>query len=549
MLGLLVAAPSVAALLCWRAWVRPLSGQALDFITHDSFFSALLEGLEPGRRAALPARIESLLAGMLPKLGALGLVASVGAVVVTITLGRFLGRTLRAEDPPGRPLPTVLPWRLPILAFVAGLAAHLHSLRQSFNTDEAAAVLHATQSWWSWADTRIGWQTHMGGELLFRLSTSLLGKTEWAAHLPAALVSSAGLALCAVWVRRRAGTVSAVLTTGLLCALPLWAEQATLARGYGLLFASGMLGLWALDRILDDSAQGQEVSTLAALGFAHLSGVLAHLFFAFFSVATLGLLVWHALRRRSALAAAGVLWVLVGVALVVPLYLPGLPATLFQSGGASALPASVVPLRFVEALGFDLHGAPEWIAFAIILGLIVLGTVMLAPAARRRFSVLLLVGIGLPLLLRPVYFYPRFFLHLTPLLFVATLPLAAALRRVEVSWRVPLALVAAVAVWAWPQPWRHLPAADLRGACQSARRLVRPGEAIFVESFYTAIRVCLDGVPTHVAPLGRQMPPDARVLISGNSHGALPLAYPGYHVVERIPGREIDMEIYAIDGR
>ena len=269
------------------------------------------------------------------------------------SVASFRSRSLLPMRESRSPLPRL--WTGEAIVFVAGMWAHLHSIRQSFNTDEASSVIHALSHWWAPFDTRFGWQIHIGGgTLLARIGMGLFGEHDWAARIPAATASSVGLALVYRWLRRRFDSTVAILTVGFICSLPLWAEQAALARGYGLSFLAGALVIPAAWDVLDGRTTVREARLLAGLFVGSLIGFLSAFFFLFLALGVVAVDDPGSVVPCRGLALCGH-------------FSDSYRLECFTSRGCQrrcsrvapyrGLPWFVVPGRFVEALGFDLSSA------------------------------------------------------------------------------------------------------------------------------------------------------------------------------------------------
>ena len=532
---------------------KPLSEWAVQALYQSVQFRAVLNGLEPARLAAVPARIEGVIARVLPLIGLAGIGCAVGAGLTLVGLGRFLGYALSG-----------LPEEISALAegdaewlwgaaaaFGAGLLEHLPFIRLSLNTDEIAAALHVREYWFAWANTSLGWEVHTGGEFLARLSMDLLGGDDRRVRAGSAVLSAAGLSVTYLWVRRQYGLISAVLTTGLICALPLWAEQTTLVRGYGVLFFGGALQLWALWRILDGSSPHREQQTLGALLISNIVGFSGHFFYLFFAMASLSLLAWQAWRRQSSLAAAGLTWGAVGLIPAGVLYLPGLPASLYLSAISGKSTLAVIEQRFLEDLGFGMLGRLQWAAAAALTACLVAGLFRLRARERWRVPIIVAISLGLPLLLRPAFFYPRFFLFLCPLLFVAALPLAHALENVRrPSARLALGFSMSLALWALPQPFAMRPLIDVRTASALLAAAARPGDAVVIDNFLAGSQYYLPSSlkPTYVSAR-RGIPAGTDVLMVGYAPDTPAQVPIGYNEIAWALGRDLNICVYVADDR
>jgi hypothetical protein len=532
---------------------KPLSDWSVQTLYRSTHFRAVLNGLEPARQAAVPARLEGIISWVLPLIGLVGIGCAAGAALAVIGLGRFLGHTL-SGSPDKTSAPTMVERRWlwgAAAAFAVGLLAHLPFIRLSLSTDELDAALHVREHWFAWADTSLGWMVHVGGEFLARLSMDLLGDDDRRIRAGSAVLSAAGLSVTYIWVRRHYGLISALLTTGLLCALPLWAEQTTLVRGYGVLFFAGALQLWALWHILDESNPHRELETLGALLISNVIGFSGHFFYLFFALTSLSLLGWHAKRRRSRLAATGLIWAVVGLIPAGVLYLPGLPATLFLSAISGKSTLAIIEQRFVDDFGFRLPGRLQWAAAGALAACFITGLFRLRDRARWRVLIIVAICLGVPLLSRTAFFYPRYFIFLCPLLFVATLPLAHVLEGVPwLSARIGLAFMICLAVWALPKPFAMRPSIDVRAASASLAASARSGDVVVIDNFLAVSQyyLPLDLQPTYVNTT-RGIPPGTDVLMIGYTAGAPATAPSGFSEIARALGRDMKICIFVADDR
>lgn len=553
LVGVTVAAPAALVLLAPRdPLVGALANVGMVLIDREPTLHQLLEGMDPARRAALPARLEAQVARLLPALGALGLAGAVASSMVLMLLGRFLKRRLGEPAMPDATgagaVPSAAKWIGPLAAVVGGMIAHAPFLRLSLNFDEAWAALYTSSSWWAWADTTLGWQNHVGGMLLVRISTALFGVSELSVRLPAVLASAIGLGVTYAWVRRGHGEVAAILSAGLIAALPLWAEQTALCRGYGLAFLAGAVGFSALWKLLDGSPSGKEGRVVAELFAAHLIGFLAHFFFLFFSVATVLALGLRAGRRRDPVAASALVWVVLALVPGLLLYAPGLPATLYQTGHVPREGLGAAQLRwFADEFGFRLLGISGAFAIGGLLAAATGGVLLLPRAERRRVALVVGVSVILPIFLRPVFLYPRFFIHIVPLLWLTALPVAVLLERLRPRFLVaPVAVALAAGLWALPTPWRTEPVVDLREAALLLSRATVHGESAVADSGLRGMMFYLTGDRVRYVNLDRGIPSNAQVIARGYLTERVPSSPPSYQEIARLPGREVVVVMYKV---
>lgn len=505
-----------------------LGRMGADLLAGDPY----IQSLEPERLAAIPARIAGIVEGMLWPLavGAIAGGAVVGAALVLSLrrLGEVLG-TKPASEPPAASRRTPPGWTA-LLVFAAGMAAHLPYLRLSLNLDESVAVPLATQEAFGWADTRLGWQVHVGGLLLVRLYTLVFGVGHWTVRLPGAIASSIGLVVLFAWGWRHAGPRVAAASVLLVALVPLWADQTATCRGYGLLFLGGALTLSGLWDLWLEEDPGDAAIARTATGV--VLGGLAHFFFFFLGVTTLVLLAYRALHDRRPSAAAGAIWCATALGIAGLFYLPGLPSALYQN----AMPrvadhATGVGSSFL----FDaMLRRSDTVGIGAVLALAAIGFAGLRRTSsreRRLVAAVLLGALCVPFAVQPYYVYPRFFVHLLPLMVVGA-------RAFENLPRWTLGLVG-IGLLAVAQPWAALPMVDLRGAARHCA-------GIRIEGGHCAVSPELRGIEFYerevarVANLDRKIPPGATVLVvTAAAPGA---ASPqGFEEYARLPGWELDV--------
>lgn len=363
------------------------------------------------RIAALIARFELAMAGIL----AFG-------IVVAWTAYALLSKKLRPAIEKMRAEPSVTPttrsWGAPqyavfLAAIAIGVVAHLPFIFQSIRFDEDLAALQAAKGWWLWACNFAGWQVHVASMFTIRISTAILGLNLLAIRLPAVIASTLGLAAVGGSMARRFGPWTGILAVIAVAAVPLWAEQTSLARGYGLSSAAASVLLIAVVRLFDE-IERPSTGTMLLLWAAVFVGALSHFFFYFLIIGLLGCLILNR-RIRGELRLALVVWI--GLALLVPsLWLIlGLPSTLAQSGSLHPAPMSKVASMFLFEFGFRHFGFAGSAVAACAFGVVALAIWMLPRGLRWQMVVVLLVSVGLPIALRPVWLFPRFFTHIIPI--------------------------------------------------------------------------------------------------------------------------------------
>jgi hypothetical protein len=537
-------------------WTGPEAVQTvLKIIEQDPSNKSLLKDMDPVRRSAVPDRVQQILKRLLPIVTVSSLLLGFIAGGIVIFGGRVLGRALRPEfslssarAPASYTMP---PNSLVGVAIVVtvGLLVHLPYLGQSIQYDEANQVIIATAVPLGWLNTTLGWQNHVGSALIVRLSSAVFGINEFSVRLPGILLSSLGLGICYVWLRRNYGEIVAVLTSGLIAALPLWGEQTTLCRGYSLAFLCGTIGLSQLWKLLEGIPAGNEGRTMLWLCVAHLFGFLAHFFFLFFSIACIAVLIltdWRD-KAHSPLRSAGIVWIILGLMPAALIYLPGLPATLYQNIQVSWIGLeSVIKERFLYEIAFRLPGLSGVVIILFSIVGFICGLASLKSDDKRTVVLILLVAVGLPLLFRPVYLYPRFFIHLVPLLFVIVLPIAWIAERgfhKEVATAVSVGIVAIL--WALPKPWDMPANVDLRSTAQVLSTASGSGKQIVAHSFLQrGLVFYLPNNPIRFINLSTGVPSNADVLVQQWETQDVEPNFIGFAPVARLPGREHTVTIY-----
>lgn len=548
--------PSLYVWIRGETLLAPLTAFGLQRWSEFPDSTALLEGATPELRAAFPQRFEALVRRIIPILTVVGVGLGAGGALMCLWLGSFLRRHASGGAASRNSPATTVVRGAPVswgaaLATVAGLLAHLPYLTHSFDRDESWAALHLSRSWLAWASTWQGWEVHMGGELLGGLAYALVGFNDVIMRLPSAVASAIGLGIVFRWTERRYGALPGWLTVGVLCALPLWAEQTAHLRGYGLLFLAGAWNLAVLWDLLDGRSPGGESSVLASLFASLIIGGFAHVFFLFYGVAVLVLVAWRARTTGDPVAGAGLAWGVIALAVPAVLYLPGLPATVYQTielgqiEPAGTFLAKLIPLLVGELGLGDTRIASA--AAAIFLSCWIAGLTALSSTDRRRILIVLTMAIGVPLLMRPVFVGSRFFIHLLPLAFVATLPIAHGLARLRPAGiRYAATALALAGLWAIPQPYRRLPSVNLRDAIAELARQAQPADRIAIDNACVSARVY---VPDSLRPvyvnMGRPLTVDADVLVSCRGRAD---QWPGYAPVAVVPGENISVVIYRRDS-
>ncbi len=157
------------------------------------------------------------------------------------------------------------------------------------------------------------------------------------------------------------------------------------------------------------------------------------------------------------------------------------------------------------------------------------------------------MSVILPILLRPVFLYPRFFIHIISLLWLASLPVSVLLERLRprlLAASVAVALVAGL--WALPTPWRTEPVVNLREAASLLSRATARGERAAADSGLRGIMFYLTGNRVRYINLERGVPPGTQVIARGYLTERIPLLPPGFQEIARLPGREVVVVMYRM---
>ena len=214
-------------------------------------------------------------------------------------------------------------------------------------------------------------------------------------------------------------------------------------------------------------------------------------------------------------------------------YLPGLPSTLYQNAvprleghstaiGRSFLFDAMLRRSDTAGLGAALALTATWVA----------GLRQMTSRERRLVAWVLVGAVGVPFATQPFYAYPRFFVHLLPLMYVggrafATLP----------RWTLGLAGIGLLAV---AQPWAALPMVDLRGAARHCAGVRAAGGRCAVAGGLRGIEFYERGV-ARVVNLERSIPPEATVLVTTTAVGSWAPGSVGFEEYARLPGWEEDV--------
>jgi len=329
---------------------------------------------------------------------------------------------------------------------------------------------------------------------------------------------------------------------------PLWAEQTSLARGYGLMsFAACTLTVCLMR--LHDEAEQPSPATMSGLFVGSLVGGLSHFFFTFFLVGA-GVTIARSARQSADLRWACTWWLLLAFLPAGISHAFGAPAVLVQMRDISHVDWREVVQRFAHELGFRLEGTPGLLVGALSAGLLVWAVLAVPRAARRPLWTLLLVSVCLPMLARPVYLYPRFYLHVVALLAPALAWLIgerwlhgrAGWNTALLSSLIGFGVVAA-------HPWDLQSPVQLHTAAQRARALQQEyGHHFAVDTFISTAVLLYNGSTGRIINTQHPMPADVdRVLLVYPRSQKLQLPA-SFHEAERHAGTEHDLILIARDG-
>lgn len=515
---------------------------AFEFMRSTPPTDELLRQLPPERLASVRERGQALVSRALQPALIAGACLSIALAFVYARLAQPLRRRFARMQVTRR---ATTPWdRRQALIFAGfsalALLAHWPYTAKSLRFDEDLAGLQASHGWFAWANNLVGWQCHVGALLSIRVSTALFGLNVFAVRLPALLASSLALAALCRYLWLRFSPWLACSTAGLIAIIPLWAEQTTLARGYGLAFAAACWVTLGVLRLHDEGEQ-PSTTTMASIGLGVCIGSLAHFFFVFFVAGV----AWVLLTRRSWSADLRITlawWMALSLilpALSLAFGTPGVVAQMVQIPHPGFV---AIGERFAQELGFRHAG---WLGNGFALaaaGLLLAAAGSVPRPARAAACTVLLFSFGVPLLMNPVYLYPRFFLHT---LAVAA-PCLAWLISVRwlgqrPSWNVA-ALVGMLALGLSTQPWNALPLVDLRLAAQLAQRWQREyGERFAVDTYLASGVRFYNGHSGRIVNTLHPLPADVdRILWAVTHDPRLHIPEP-FQVTQRFVGAEHDL--------
>lgn len=194
---------------------------------------------------------------------------------------------------PTRGRPSLLP--LALLTTLA-LGVRLIGLgRQSLWFDETVSVFVARLGWREALEFLLADGVHPPLYYAIQKISLLLGASEFAARLPAAVFGALAVAFLYRWSSRWAGPASAALAATLLALSPLHVWYSREARMYSLLVVLALAAMWLYTRMLREPPT---VASGAALVAVHALAYLTHYFAALLFLIQLTHLVLH-LRRHA----------------------------------------------------------------------------------------------------------------------------------------------------------------------------------------------------------------------------------------------------------
>jgi hypothetical protein len=487
----------------------------------------ILRQMPPDRLESVRMRGQALVARALQPM----LIAS-ALLFALVGLGyAAIARPMRARFARMRvPRRADTPWRRGDWLIFAGfsalaLLAHWPYAANSLRFDEDLAGLQASHGWFAWANNLVGWQCHVGALLSIRLSTAIFGLNVFAVRLPAVLISSLSLAALGRYLWQRFSPWLACCTVCLIAIVPLWAEQTSLARGYGLAFSAAS---WMTLGVLRLHAEGDQPrsASVFAIGAAVCVGSLAHFFFVFF-VAGMACLLISERRRALDLRLALAWWMLLafippGISLAF-----GAPAVVAQMQQIPSPGWIVIGQRFAEELGFRHAGGLGHALAALAAGLLLTAALLVPRPARRALWTVMGVSVFVPVLMNPVYLYPRFFLHTLALSIpcVAWL-ISMRMLHARASWNLA-ALALLLGLGLSTHPWNVLPLVDLRLAARLADTWQREyGERFAVDTYLASGVRFYNGHAGRIVNTLHPLPPDVDRILWAVTHD------PNLHIPE-----------------
>ncbi len=549
--SLLLACGALAVLVAVPRHARDVAvvEQVFEYLRTTPPTDDILRQLPPERLESAHARL-AIIVGKAFQPVLMLTPALLGALALGFAL---LARAIRRGIAPlrlGGASPRARQVSIAVLAATTALAvlAHWPYARQSLHFDEDGASVVASSGWLAWANNVTGWQNHVAASLSIRLSTALFGLSELSVRLPAVLASSAGLGFLCGYLWRRVSPATAVVTAALVMVLPLWAEQTSLARGYGLSFAAGAVLTVGVMRLHDEQERPSSAAMACVLA-GTLVGCLAHFFFLFLVLGVV-VLAWTSGGLSRPMRVALSWWIALALALPGLSLLVGLPAIAMQMKDLQLPPLRAIVERFTLELSLHHAGWPGVALTALSAGTVIASVISLPATARRPLLVILATAVALPVLMKPVYLYPRFFLHVLPALAsCAGWFIGARLLR---GRPVPgaLMLLGLLALCAWTGPSDRLPPVDLRAAAAVARseRALR-GDHFAIDTFLVSAMRFYNHDAGRIANVSHPVPDDVDELLVAAAPDEEKSKIPaGFDVERRLPGREHDVLLLRRPG-
>ena len=520
----------------------------LSFLRHNPPTDVVIAQLSPERLLSVRTRVAAHIGRLLLPMS---IAAGLGCLIVAAAVG-LVARRIRAQIAPLRIQPLARPrastsTQVFYYAVTAlALGAHLPYALTSIRFDEECAAIYADSTWFAWANNLGGWGNHVAAMFTIRLSTALFGMHELSVRAPAMIASSFALGFLCTYLLRRFSAWVAVITAALFMALPLWAEQTALARGYGLSFSAAALIVVALLRI-DEEAGLPGTETMACLFAGIFVGCLAHVFFAFLAI---GLFVLGCFSPKLAPAVRpAVLWWVVLAGLVPALSaLLGLPGTVALITKIGITPVTAVIERFERELAFRHDDALGGLLMVVSLLSLCGAFIALPRRVRNPLAALAAFAIIGPLLGDPAYVYPRYFLHMLAFAVPCVGWFISAYLLRGHNWANAVLLAAVIGLWASTEPW-HLPHfVDLRAAASIARAETKALRERFAVDTYISNGVRFyNGDPGRIENAGHPIPDDVERFLMSIPHERDNIPS-GFKIDRRIDGLESDILLLSKAG-
>lgn len=301
--------------------------------------------------------------------------------------------------------------------------------------------------------------------VIFSLSGS---RSEVVYRVIPALAAAATVGISAGYLTRRFGLLAGLCAGVYIATIPMFADNSRDLRGYSLAALGAVVATLLLEP--RQASTGIGVGRMAGYTAAMAVAISAQLFAGIVLLCHVAYVLTR--RSRAELRALLPAWLLaggLGVAAYVPIYLGQLTG--------HGMPASFFYPTFPRDMVLFLVGAPFPLPMGLWLAAALLGlwTVRGVPWVWAAIGVVAAVVLVFWLVLKPAYFYPRFFIFLVP--GVAYL-LASAIHRWWVLAPVVL-LGAAVVAYGQVPTWTEDPLA-LPQAAAAVERLRGSGDRVCV---------------------------------------------------------------------